>query len=563
MSLGRLHITRDKKDNLLYFSKMGLRYSRYLTIATIALVATTVLPLSYAQLSDEFSNGLIKITAKSWKTITVVKVENSRDNVYNVKLVWLTLQNGVIQSYKAQSGWNAETAANPNTIQFRTDDSPIMPGESTRFGIKSDQASPIFKWIVLDEDGDELGSGTLDVSKAIQRQEESGSGSDGRAGGTQNGKPETTDGKPQQPVPSIKPAIAIIPDTVRPGFVVRLAGEGFTPDSKITILFDGKPIIKLSTASDGTIRDRIVIPKDVVGGSHQISVSDDAGRAANISITVKQEERVVALTVKTQQASYKQGELVQITGTGKAGAAVQVTVTNPAGITTFSSAVPVDKEGKFSAFVPLSEDVTTGDYEVAVLQEGKTVKATFKVLTISGFEISLTTDKFEYKQGESVKISGKASPNKDVNVKVLGPDGSEVFANTVKADNSGNYEVSMVVSGTSALGKYAAVVRVGDEEIAITFSVVRGSVALTIQTDKEEYKDGELVRISGKGKANDKVSITIQMPDQTSIKMTTNSKEDGSYSALWLVPTTAKNGQYHLIAQQGETISETIFVVFS
>ena len=543
---------------------MRLRYSRYLTIGTIALVATMVLPLSYAQLSDEFNNGLIKITAKSWKTITVVKVENSRDNIYNVKLVWLTLQNGVIQSYKAQSGWNPETAANPNTIQFRTDNSPIIPGESTRFGIKSDQTSPIFKWIVLDEDGDELGSGILDVSKAIQTQEKSGSGSDGRAKETpKNGKPESTNEKPQQPIPSIKPAIAIIPDTVRAGLVVRLAGEGFTPDSKITVLFDGKPITKLSTASDGTIRDRILIPKDVVAGSHQISVSDDAGRAANISITAKQEERLVALTVKTQQASYKQGELVQITGTGKAGAAVQLTVINPAGIAIFSSAVPVDKEGKFSAFIPLSEDVTTGDYEVAVLQEAKTVKATFKVLTISGFEISVTTDKFEYKQGESVKISGKASPNKDVNVKVLGPDGSEVFANTVKADNSGNYEVSMVVSGTSALGKYAAVVRVGDEEIAITFSVVRGSVAITIQTDKEEYKDGELVRISGKGKANDKVSITIEMPDKTSIKMTTNTKEDGSYSALWLVPATAKNGQYHLIAQQGETIAETIFVVFS
>ncbi|MFQ5970020.1 MAG: hypothetical protein ACE5J2_05965 [Nitrososphaerales archaeon] len=535
---------------------MRLRYSSYLTIATIGLVATMVLPLSYAQLSDEFSNGLIKITAKSWKTITVVKVENSRDNIYDVKLVWLTLQNGLIRSYKAQSGWNAETAGNPDTIQFRTDNNPTIPGESTRFGIKSDQTSPIFKWIVLDEDGDELGSGILDVSRTIQSQEESPSSS--------NTTEETAKNEEsQRPTPSIKPAIAIIPDTVRAGLVVRLAGEGFMPDSKITVLFDGKPITKLDTASDGTIRNRILIPKDVVSGAHQISVSDASGRAANISVAVKQVDRVAPLTVMTQQATYKQGELVQIIGTGKAGAAVQLTVINPAGIEIFSSAVPVDKDGKFSAFIPLSEDLTTGDYEVAVLQEGKTVKATFKVLTISGFELSVTTDKFEYKQGESVNISGEAPPNKDVNVKVLAPDGSEVFVNTVKVDDSGNYEVSMVVSGTSVLGKYAAVVRVGDEEIAITFAVVRGSVALTIQTDRQEYKDGELVRISGMGKANDKVSITIEMPGKTSIKMTTNSKENGSYSALWLVPATAKNGQYHLIAQQGETIAEAIFVVFS
>jgi len=553
-------MTKNKKDNLLYYSKMHVCRSRYLAVVTMALVATMILPSSYAQ-SENPESLLVKITAKTWKTITVVKIENSKDNIYSIKLIWLTLENGVIQSFKATSGWSAETASNPNTIQFRTDTNPIQPGESVRFGIKSDQKSPIFKWIILDEDGDEIGSGILDVAKEMQEKPTTKDS---------NGKPQETpkDEKPasdgEKPnVITVPPAIQILPEVVEPGRVVRISGEGFTPNSKMTVLFDGKQITGLNIGVDGTLRDRVLIPKEAVNGAHQISVSDAAGRAANISITVKIEEKRVELIVKTEQQSYKQGELVKITGTGRAGAAVQLTVNNPAGIAILSSAVSVDKDGKYSAFIPLSEDATPGDYEIIAFQEARTVKSSFKVLTISGFQMSVVTDKFEYQQGENVKVSGKASPNKDVNVKVFAPDGSEVFNSVVKADSNGSYEVLMSVSPTSVLGKYSAVVKVDNEEISITFTIVQGSVTLTIQTDKEEYRDGELVRISGKGKANDKVSIIIKTPREDLIKMSTNTKADGSYSALWLVPSAAKTGPYRLYAEQGEARAETVFVVSS
>ena len=565
--IGSLHLTtRNKKDIMLYSNKMYVNCPRYLVIATMALVATMVLPLSYAQLESPESL-LVKVTGKSWKTISVVKIENNKDNIYDINLVWLTLQNGVIQSFKSVDGWSSETASNPNTVQFRTDSKPIQPGESVRFGIKSDQTSPIFKWIILDEDGDELGSGILDVAKQMQENVQPS---------TSNGKPQETNPRPEDnPVvdgnepevsdvpktPSVPPVIYILPEVAKPGFVVRISGEGFTPNSKLNVLFDGRSITRLDISTEGTLRDRVTIPKDTVNGAHQISVSDTTGRAANISITVKEDERIVQLTVITEQQSYRQGDLVKITGTGKAGAAVQLTANNPVGIAILSLAVPVDSSGKYSAFIPLSQDATPGNYEIAAFQDAKTVKIAFKVETISGQPISVVTDKFEYKQGENVKISGKTSPNKDVDVRVFSPDGSEAFQNVVRSDSNGGYEVSMPVSPTSALGKYSAVVEVDNEEISITFTIIQGSVTLTIQTDKEEYREGELVRISGKGKANERVSIQIKTPREELIPMSTNTKSDGSFSALWLVPATAKNGTYRLFVEQGDARAETLFVV--
>lgn len=553
---------------------MHVGRSKYLAIATMALVATMILQSSYVE-AEKPQAMLVKVTAINSDSVTVVKVENNKDNIYNIKLVWLTLQNGIIQSYKSADGWSAETASNQNTIQFRTDTNPVKPGGSVTFGIKTEQKSPIFKWIVLDEEGDQIGSGTLDVSKDAETQEKSGTSGSNNVSQKTNSTSQETAGKPKQNqdnnsagtnekrrnVPTVPPSIEIRPQVVKHGRLVKITGDGFTPDSILTVLFDGKQIKNLKIGTDGKVKGRLLLPKDVVNGAHQISISDTAGRAANIPITVKQETQIVELTVNAERRSYKQGDLAKLTGTGRPGTAVELTVNNPTGVTILSYAIPVDNDGKYSTFIPLSEDATPGHYEITVFQEAKTVKTSFDVLTITGSQLTLVTDKFEYKKGESVKVSGKAVPNKDVNVRLLAPDGSEVLKTVVKTDGNGTYTVSMPLPSTSVLGKYSVAVKVDTEEISISITIVQGSVTVTVQTEKDQYRVGELVRISGKGKANEKVSITIKPPKEEPIKMSANTDNYGSYSALWLVPAAAAGGIYKVSAEQGDTRAETAFLV--
>lgn len=537
--------------------------SKFFAFAAIALVATMVMPLSHAQLDR--SDQLVKITANSWKTITVIKIENSKDNIYNAKLVWLTLENGVIKSYKAERGWNAETSSNPNTIQFSTDTNVVKPDESVRFGIKSDQTNPIFKWVAIDEDGDELGSGTLDVVKAMQEKAATTTNNPPpmQKGDTNPSPPPTTKGEEKPNTPTKKAAIAISPDIARPGLFVRILGEGFMPDSRISVLFDGKLIETLKTDSSGMIKDRIKIPDAAVKGAHQIAVSDSSGRAANLPITVDIEEQTIRFTVSTVQAAYKRGELVKIIGVGKAGAAVSLKAVDPAGNSIFSSAVPVDKNGNYTAFIPLSATAITGEYMISALQDARTITTTFKVLTESGSEMSIVTDKFEYRQGESVIISGQTLSNKDVSIKVLDPNNAEIFTTTVKSNTNGTFSATMILPGNTPLGKYSVAVKTSNEEISLNFSVGRGNITLTVQTDKTEYRDGELVRISGKGKPNDRVSIIILTPKEDRIPMSANTKEDATYNALWLIQKTAIAGTYKVIVQQGDSRAETTFAVFS
>gem|GEM_PF-1920841 len=559
--MGCLHMTRNKRDKLHYLKKMQTFSSRFFVIATIVLVGSMVIPLSYAQL--DIDSGLVKITANSWKTITVIKIENSKDNIFNIKLVWLTLDNGVIKAIKAQDGWNGEKSSD-SKVQFSTDANVIKPGQSARFGIKTDQKNPIFKWLIIDEDGDELGSGTLDVVKSMkQREEASKPAQTNNTNPPQNNTSPPSSTNTSPPTPTKPAAIAITPEVPKAGTTVRLLGENFMPDSRITVLFDGKLIETLKTGSDGTVKDRIKIPSGVVKGAHQISVSDNTGRAANLSVTIAVEEETIRFTVGTDQPSYKRGDLVKIVGVGRIGSAVSLRAIDPAGNSIFASAVPVDKNGNYTALIPLSVTAVTGEYLVSALQEGQTITTSFKVLTEGGTEMSIITDKFEYKQGESVVISGQATPTKDVGIRVLDPNGVEVFTITVKSDAEGKFSATMILPAGTPLGKYSVAVKSEKEEISLSFSVVRGSIILTVMTDKSEYRDGELVRITGKGKPLDRVSITILTPKEDRIPMSANTKEDGTYSALWLIQKTADAGTYKIIVQQGESSAEAFFAVFS
>ncbi|NMJ86760.1 MAG: hypothetical protein EX285_02800 [Thaumarchaeota archaeon] len=557
--VNRSYIIRNKKDKHAYFRKMHVVSSKHRIIVMIVLVVMMTIPTSYAQF-DIIDNALVKITAKSWKTITVVKVENSEDNIYDVRLVRLTLQNGVVKSYKAEDGWISEALSNPNTIQFSADTNLINPGESSRFGIKSDQSKPIFHWIIIDEEGDELGSGTLDVIKALKEAAKASLTDDVNTG-QGNSIPPTTNSKDETKFPDINPAIAVEANIIRPDKYVRLLGEGFMPDSRITVLFDGKLIDTLNTTSDGIIKDRIKIPKDAVDGSHQVSVSDSSGRAANISIIVVVDEVVIPFTVITEKEIYKLGDLVEISGYARANTAVSLETIDPAGNSIYSSAVPVDNDGKYVAFIQLGLTAVTGKYNLSATQEGMVVTTSYNVFTETGYQMSIITDKFEYKQGESVIISGQSPPTKKINIQVLNPDTTEIFITDENSDNNGKFKTIMILPDDAQEGKYSIIANTDDYEIVLTFSVVKGSLSISVQTDKNEYSDRELVRISGKGKPNDKVSITIITPKEGNIPMNVNTEEDGTYNALWLIQTTSARGNYQIVVQQGDSRAETFFTV--
>lgn len=105
----------------------------------------------------EGETELVTVSSTSHEGITVVEYKNSKENIFDIKSVILEVNNGNFKSFKTENGWTGKKTS-AVTITFTSTNS-IKPGESAKFGIKTDGQNPVFSWKAFDEEGDELGSG--------------------------------------------------------------------------------------------------------------------------------------------------------------------------------------------------------------------------------------------------------------------------------------------------------------------------------------------------------------------------------------------------------------------
>ena len=72
-----------------------------------------------------------------------------------MELVRIWPSTGVtFQSFKAESGWTGERTA--QGVLIFTSATPLMPGESVKFGVKMDSSSSGINWRALDADGNQI-----------------------------------------------------------------------------------------------------------------------------------------------------------------------------------------------------------------------------------------------------------------------------------------------------------------------------------------------------------------------------------------------------------------------
>ncbi|MEM2088112.1 MAG: DUF4332 domain-containing protein [Thermoproteota archaeon] len=144
---------------------------------------------------------------------------------------------------------------------------------------------------------------------------------------------------------------------------------------------------------------------------------------------------------------------------------------------------------------------------------------------------SLSTNKTEYLRGEIVVISGKASPNEWVRIRVNDPNGVEVFAQTVKAGGDGSFSSSFQLSSTAAYGTYTVSAQApSSPSRTTTFKVVslpppppptpgKKTSSITISMNETSITLGESVMINGLliPALNVTVSLRITCPNGTEV----------------------------------------------
>ncbi|MEK6877084.1 MAG: hypothetical protein AABZ49_00460, partial [Thermoproteota archaeon] len=182
-------------------------------LIAILLVSAAFFTFSVPQINA--AGELVTVTATSHDQVTVVEYKNNEGNIFDITSVVLEVdKGGNFKSFKTERGWIGKKT-DADTITF-TSIIPIKPGQSVKFGVKTDKSNPVFNWKAFNKEGDELGSGGRIVTAP------------------QDETPPETETITTGPVGiTERSTFKIIPDTPRAGSTLRVIGENFAPKEKL------------------------------------------------------------------------------------------------------------------------------------------------------------------------------------------------------------------------------------------------------------------------------------------------------------------------------------------
>ena len=282
--------------------RMVVKYSR---LAVVSLVFFSI--FAFVNLT-----AFAETTAKSTnfeKTTLVEFVNNDTVEVNTVRL-WLGTDSGTFKSFKTEKGWTG--LKTPQGVLVFSSDSPLGPGESVKFGIKTETENPGVNWKSLDVSGNEITIGKVvagQASKTIPAPADNG----------------------QKPATSLESAtFRIIPDKPKNGDSVRVVGYGFPPNKHLDFLINDEKLEDFQTDSSGHLIGRTKIPITKVAERYDFSLADEQGEKKTISLRIEHRDEQMAnpkskhLTVDQIVQVVEPGQTASSSGTGQPGSAVTI-----------------------------------------------------------------------------------------------------------------------------------------------------------------------------------------------------------------------------------------------
>ncbi|MGI5190421.1 choice-of-anchor G family protein [Promicromonospora sp. CA-289599] len=371
---------------------------------------------------------------------------------------------------------------------------------------------------------------------------------------------------------AITPTLAVDPSEVAPGGTTTVTGEGYTPDSTVTVQLtdaDGNPVgdpIVVDTDENGGFTTPLVVPEDADLGDYTVVGTDDTtGTPAEAPLTVisgaEQCASDPALTVVPD--SVPAGETVTVTGTGfPAGVDVTVQLTdaegNPVGDPV---TVTPDEDCAFTTEYTVPEGTEPGDYEVVAEPEDGSEGAEAP-LTVEPADIapSLTVDPSEVAPGGTTTVTGEGyTPDSTVTVQLTDADGNPVGDPiVVDTDENGGFTTPLVVPEDAEPGDFTVV---GTDDTTGT----PAEAPLTVITAAEQCESapeltvtpssvpaGETVTVVGTGFPAG-VDVTIQLTDAegnpVGDPVTVTPDEACSFTTEYTVPEGTEPGDYEVVAE--------------
>ena len=210
---------------------------------------------------------LISVKSVSLDASTILELKNNRGNDFNIDQVriWLPSDDS-FKSFKTEKGWTGKFEVGGKVLAFKPQ-TPVKPGESVKFGLKTNSENPIINWKTLD------GDRTIETAATITKQS------------------DQVDIIEQINVPKVvaindNSFFRFIPEKPSIGSDFRIIGENFIPNQHLELYIADQMVKLIKIDNNGKFISTASVPNDLSPDRTEFALVDSGGTEKMISIRV-------------------------------------------------------------------------------------------------------------------------------------------------------------------------------------------------------------------------------------------------------------------------------------
>ncbi len=482
--------------------------------------------------------SLLELTNDSTKDINTLRIWPGDD--FNFK------------SFKTEKGWIGEK--NSQGVMIFTSAQSIKPGESVKFGVKTDKVNSGINWKALDSKDIQIATG-MSIAKEIPPLSEN---LDINQNLKNTGESITA-----------KSVFRTIPEKPNIGSTIRVTGDNFGSSQEFDFYIDTKKIGTFETDKNGHFMTTMKIPDTQIADRAEFIVKDKKGEERKISLRIGENSDRIAdslnipLTIKGISDIVYRGDFLEIFGTGQPNSAITTEIKTPDGEVINSRTAEIDSKGNWKLDEPIIIPLDTpfGKYS-ATITDGRDSKAISWTIE-SDKKIIIIPTSLKIEQGEVMKFNGTAIPNSPIEVTLEDPLGKEIISDIIQIDESGIVKFEFMTTQNSIEGTYTLIATQNKDKEFIYAGVGQlPSIPVNLEFNKLNYKENETAIVTLSGKASEIINLLIidpsDKPKGDTVSITLQPDGRGSHS---IDLEGFASGVYTAVISKGSAQNTEIFTV--
>ena len=472
--------------------------------ASVLLIFSIFTLLSISEVNAE---EVISVNAKGYENTIIIEFENESASEIKTIKMWLG-GDATFKSFKAESDWGYTPDSN---LVIFTAANTLNSGESVKFGLITNEKVTGINWKALDQNNEEIDKRKTPIqeishtipslieeeSEAVEQAKETGSALYG-----------------------IK---KFIPETLRVGSDVRLAGNGFGAEKELKLYLDTTILKSVNTDKQGNFLTTVSIPDTYDTGTSEFIIKDESGNFQSTNINIEEQKnrflKTTNFEVNSIPAEIRYDETLIFSGNAYPQSAIVISFEDSERNLEKTRVITANSNGEWVFEETINRtDVVGEKYVIFKNNQDKTTKN----LTIkSDYTIDISASAVRYNIGETVSIIGVSESNTDTTIWIKDQNKKILIYDIFTTNANGDLNYQFVVDDKFSSGTYTAIVEQdGGGSDAALFGIKQyPTTSITALMDKTNFPLESKAIMNILGPQSTKLSITI-LDSNDNVKLT-------------------------------------------